>query len=314
MFLVPSFGVNWMKGANTSFGVAMYGSGGMNSNYLSPAFGFAPTGVNLSQLFVAPTVARKFAGQHSIGLTAIVSYQMFKAEGLKAFSQFSRDASKLTDNKTDSSMGIGAKVGYTGQWSKYFAAGTFYQTRIKMSKLDKYSGLFAGQGGFDIPPAWSGGVAISPNGKVTFTADGGRIFYSQVKSIGNPMLPNLMKARLGDEGGAGFGWQDISIARFGVQIRPNQLWTLRGGFSAAGQPIPESEMLFNILAPGVEKHHASLGFSRVLGGGKEFHFALERAFSASVTGPNRLEALGRQNIRLRMDQWEAEIGFTFGKR
>jgi hypothetical protein len=44
-----------MVGERTPFSIAMYGNGRMNTNYESPTFGMTPTGVDLSQLFVAPT-------------------------------------------------------------------------------------------------------------------------------------------------------------------------------------------------------------------------------------------------------------------
>jgi hypothetical protein len=47
-------------------------------------------------------------------------------------------------------------------------------------------------------------------------------------------------------------------------------------------------------------------------GSRAFNLAVVRALSASLTGPNPLEIPGRQNIKLRMDQWEVEAGFTFG--
>ena len=37
-----------------------------------------------------------------------------------------------------------------------------------------------------------------------------------------------------------------------------------------------------------------------------------RALSQSVKGPNPLEAPGQQTIELRMDQWDVEVGFSFG--
>jgi hypothetical protein len=37
-----------------------------------------------------------------------------------------------------------------------------------------------------------------------------------------------------------------------------------------------------------------------------------RAFSKTVTGPNPLEVPGKQTISLTMDQWDFELGFSFG--
>lgn len=312
LFLVPSFGANYRMHENTTFGISMFGNGGMNTNYAAPVFGQSPAGVNLMQMFITPTIAQRFGGRHSVGATAILGYQRFKAEGLGAFAMFSSDPTKLSNAGTSSAMGLGGKFGYLGNVSKYFSVGGYYQTKVKMGKFDKYAGLFAGQGGFDIPAAFSGGVNLKVLENLAISADAERIQYSGVEAIGNPMLPNLMTAKLGAANGAGFGWRDITVGRFGVQFTPQRTWTLRGGFSTGGQPIPGSEVMFNILAPGVITKHATFGFTHALGDGKLLHMAVVRAFASSVAGPNPLEAPGRQQLRLHMSQWEVEVGFSFG--
>lgn len=311
-FFVPNFGANWQVRESTTFGISMYGNGGMNTNYKAPVFGQNPTGVNLIQMFVTPTVAQRFAGNHSVGVTAILGYQRFKAEGIGAFGPFSADPTKLSNNGNAASLGIGASFGYLGNLSKYLTAGGSYQTRIKMGKFDKYGGLFAGQGSFDIPSAFRGGVNLKPLDKLSISVDVERIQYSSVDSIGNPMLPNLMQAKLGADNGAGFGWKDITVGRFGAQLTPVRTWTFRGGFSTGQQPIAPSEVMFNILAPGVISKHATCGFTHDLGNGKLMHMAVVRAFSQNVTGPNPLDSPGAQTIGLRMDQWEYSFGFSFG--
>lgn len=313
-FPIPSLGANWMIGDDSSFGVSVYGNGGMNTDYEPPArtFGFAPTGVDFSQLFVAPTYARKLGGKHAVGVTAILSYQRFEARGLLAFSPFSSNAADLTDNKHSNSYGYGARVGYLGEWSPYFSVGGSYQTKIKMSAFDSYAGLFAGQGDLDTPATWTAGVAIKPTDRLAFLVDVQQILYDGVASIHNPLLPNLATARLGDDTGAGFGWQNVTVVKTGVQWQSSDQWTWRAGYSHGDQPVPGSEVLFNILAPGIIEQHLTFGFTRGLGGGKEISVAVMRALSKSVSGPNPLEVPGRQTIELKMDQWEFEVGYSFG--
>jgi long-chain fatty acid transport protein len=312
LFAIPSFGGNWMLNDNSSFGVALYGNGGMNTDYASPTFGFAPTGVDLSQMFIAPTYAFRFAGAHAIGITGIVSYQRFRSQGLAAFSPFSSNPAALTDNGYANSFGYGARIGYLGEWSDYFSFGASYQTKIKMSELDNYAGLFAEHGGFDIPDTFTVGVAVKPSGRLDLLFDYQRVNYAGITSIAAPILPNLMQSQLGMDDGAGFGWQDVNVYKLGLQFRSDANWTWRGGYSHGGQPIPSSEMLFNILAPGIIEQHATFGLSRALGGSKAIHFSLTRAFSKSIEGPNRLEVPDTQMIELRMNQWDFDVSFTFG--
>ena len=76
-------------------------------------------------------------------------------------------------------------------------------------------------------------------------------------------------------------------------------------------PIPESEMLFNILAPGVIEHHLTFGVSKKLSGGQEISLAVMHGLSSSISGPNTLEIPDQQDIELEMNQWDFEIGFGF---
>jgi long-chain fatty acid transport protein len=309
-FVIPAIGANWMLNDNSAFGLAMYGNGGMNTNYATRTFGFSPTGVDLSQLFVAPSYAKKF-GAHAFGVTAILAYQRFQAEGLTAFSNFSSDAANLTNKDYDNAFGYGGRIGYQGEWLKNFFVGASYQIKTKMSKFDNYAGLFAEDGCFDIPSNWTAGLAYKPTSALTLVFDVQQIFYSDCKAANNSLLPNLMTSKLGDENGAGFGWEDMTVFKGGVQWQANKDWTLRAGYSNGKQPIPLSEVLFNILAPGVIEQHATFGFSKTLKNNHEISFAAMHGFSKSITGANPLEAPGQQTIELKMNQWEFEIGYSF---
>lgn len=312
LFAIPSFGANWMVSDRSSFDLALYGNGGMNTNYDYPTFGVAPTGVDLSQMFVAPTYAIELVDGHAAGVTGIVAYQRFRAQGVSSFAPFSSNPEALSDNGHASSFGYGARLGYLGEWSEYLSVGASYQTRIYMGEFDEYSGLFAEEGAFDIPSSFTVGVAVKPAPAVDILFDYQRVNYAAIPSIAAPMLPNLMMAPLGTDDGAGFGWNDVNVYKAGVQVRKGAAWTFRGGYSYSGQPIPESEMLFNILAPGVVEQHATFGLSRTIGENRGLHFSVMRAFRKSLTGPNTLEVPGAQTIDLEMNQWELEVSFSFG--
>jgi long-chain fatty acid transport protein len=312
LFPVPSFGANWMLNESNSFGIVMYGNGGMNTDYDFQTFGFKPTGVNMAQLFISPTYAVKLGEGQSVGITGIISYQYFEAKGMTAFAPFSSDPENLSDNGTDSSTGFGARFGYLGQFSPFFSLGASYQTKVEMGEFKKYAGLFAEQGGFDIPQNFVIGVAIMPNEKVDLLFDVQWINYADINSIANPLLPNLAMSQLGNADGAGFGWEDTTAYKFGLQYKADNGLTWRGGYSYGKQPIPSSEMLFNIVAPGVVEHHLTFGLSKRLSESKEIAFSLMRALTNDVNGPNLLEVPGQQDIKLTMNQWEFDVSFSFG--
>jgi long-chain fatty acid transport protein len=312
VFLMPSIGANWKLSDKMTFGVAIYGNGGMNTSYSESVFYAGRTGVNLMQMYIAPTLTYKVGQDHAFGVSPVLGYQTFQAEGLGSFAQFSSSPSNLSNNAHDTSLGWGVRVGYLGKLAPWLSVGASYQTEMEMQKFTKYAGLFAEHGDFDIPANWTVGVAIKPAESLTVAFDVQQIYYSKTESIGNPMLPNLMTARLGDDGGAGFGWKDVTAYKLGLQWVASPGLTLRAGYAYAKQPIPESEVMFNILAPGVIEQHVTVGETAKAGDALKINLAIVRALSHSVTGPNPLEVPGKQTIELKMDQWVFDLGLSFG--
>ena len=198
----------------------------------------ATTGVDLMQLFIAPTLATEFDYNHSIGVTPIIAAQFFEAKGVHSFAGFSSAPTKLSNNGHDTSYGFGGRIGYLGQITEQFSIGLSYQSKIYMDEFDDYAGLFAEQGDFDIPANWTVGFAFMPTPAVTVAFDVQRIYYSDVNSINNPLLTNLISDGLGTDNGAGFGWDDMTVFKIGLQWARSDQWTYRFGYSYGDQPIP----------------------------------------------------------------------------
>lgn len=314
LFPMPSLGFNFRPSDVSAVTLNLTAHGGMNTDYRTSTFyGSDHTGVDLSQMFVSTTYARKVTTNQSLGVSAIVAAQRFKASGLEAFSQFSSDATALTGNGSDWSYGLGVKIGYLAKPTERLSVGATYAPKISMSEFDKYSGLFAEGGTFDIPASANVGVAYELTEPLTLTADYQRIHYSDVRAVGNHLMPNLMTAPLGTDGGAGFGWKDINVYKVGAQWAASDVWTFRAGYSRTDQPIPESEVLFNILAPGVIEDHFTVGFSKTLVRTPgRFNMAVMYAPSQTVTGANPMEIPGGQQISLTMNEWEVEVGYSYG--
>ena len=311
-FLVPAMGANWTLSSTASVGISVYGNGGMNTDYdKSTFYGTRPTGVDLMQLFIVPTLSVKVTPKHSVGFSPIIAYESFEALGLQAFSAFSSKPNDLTNNGHDSALGLGGRIGYYGEILPYLSVGASYQTKIWTSKFDKYSGLFADQGSFDIPANWTIGIAVKPTPALAFLFDVQRIYYSDIASISNPMMPNLMTAALGSNGGAGFGWHDMTVYKAGVQWKSSDAWTWRAGYSYGEQPIRSEDVMFNILAPGVIERHATVGVTRAISKTQDLSFSLMHAFSKTVSGPNPMEVPSLQELRIKMNQWEATVGYTW---
>lgn len=223
LFLIPEFGYNKTLNDKVSVGLTVYGNGDMNTDYpggqincgSGPAnvlcgFGKLGLGVDLMQLVLAPTLSYKISNQHAVGVSPLLVYQQFKVDGLQGFDNLmmSNAPGKVTNNGTDRSTGVGVRLGYMGNMTDTVAVGASYSPRIRMGKLDQYSGLFAGAGSMDIPQEYGLGVSVKATPTVTVAVDYKRINYSGVPSIANP---SGNRALLGTANGPGFGWRDINV-------------------------------------------------------------------------------------------------------
>jgi long-chain fatty acid transport protein len=315
-FLIPEFGYNKMLAPNMSLGITVYGNGGMNTEYAGGQLdqgicgGGAPNGVrvnllcgpgklgvDLMQLILAPTFAYKLPSGHAFGVSPLIAYQRFKAEGLGAFAAISSDPANLTNNGYDTSTGFGVRVGYYAQLTPAVAVGAAYSTKIDMKEFDKYRGLFAEHGDFDIPENYSLGVAFKATPKLTLAADYQRINYNKVASVGNPSNqggcaptfpagPGVGAGCLGASGSSiGFGWDNVSVIKLGLEYQWDDRLLLRAGYNRTDNPVQIRDVTFNILAPGVVTDHLTLGFTYTLQGGSEITMAYMHAFENSVSGP-----------------------------
>ena len=224
LFFIPTLAITYKLDEDNSFGLNVYGNGGMNTEYDAKTYyseiigafpnplpnGFpnpmvnvtSPTGVNLEQLFVSATYSRKLGDKHAIAVSPIFAYQSFEATGLQAFRDLGLagpNTDFVTNNDAATSTGFGFKIGYQGGIVENLRFGAFYQGEIDMSEFDDYKGLFAEEGDFNIPANWGAGVSYSINEDFSVMADVKSIMYSDVKAIANgldlmalqPQVPDL---------------------------------------------------------------------------------------------------------------------------
>ncbi len=315
LFLIPEFGYNRRLDDRTAIGLTVHGNGGMNTSY--PANqpggtnllnGSGKLGVDMSQLIVAPTLAYQLDSNHAVGVSPLLVYQRFAARGLDSFGGMSSDSTRLTNQGHDSSTGIGLRLGYQGRISDSVRVGAAWSPRVEMSRFEKYQGLFAGQGGFDLPENVNLGVAWQATPALLLALDYQRINYSGVPSVGGTSQVNPARNPLGSANGAGFGWRDIEVWKLGAQWQANADWTLRAGVNRGQNPVTAADVTFNILAPGVMTTHWTLGASYRLSDSDELSFSYMRAPEQSVSGVSMFG--GVETIRMKQQL----LGVQFSRR
>jgi long-chain fatty acid transport protein len=322
IFYVPEFGYNSAVSDTVGLGITIYGNGGMNTDYEGGQFGAANCGagavnrnvmcgtgrlgVDLQQLIVAPTIAFKLNSNNSVGISPLLVQQIFKADGLSAFTgaASTQDPASVTNNGYDSSNGYGMRFGYLGKVNDSFSVGASYSPQISMSKLTKYAGLYAESGGFDIPANYALGLSFKPTPDVTIALDYQRILYSGVKSINNT---SVFSTKLGTATGQGFGWTDVGVVKLGLQWQATAALTMRVGANVGTNPITETDVTFNILAPGVITTHYTLGGTYAMTKTSDVSFSYMYAPSNSVTGASRGFG-GPETIKMS----QQSIGIQFG--
>ena len=301
--------------------------------------GQADAGVDLMQAFLSVNWARKFTDNFAIGLGPVFAAQVFEARGLSAFAGYTEVfaeyalnpanppnfpwnvATNLTNNGHDMSTGYGAAIGIWGGTDR-FSYGFAYQTKMSMSEFDDYSHLYAEAGGFDIPSTIKGGISFMATDTARINLDVEHISYSDVDSIHNPIMNLLMgcftanpavapetSGCLGGPAGAGFGWEDVTVFKAGVAFQSDDRNTWRLGYSYGEQPIPDTEVLFNILAPGVMEHHFTAGWTSERSNGNVMSLSFMYAPSKEITGTSTFDPT--QTIKLEMSQFELEFAYRF---
>ena len=327
LFAIPFFGMAFPIDDKSAWSFVLNANGGMNTNYpanfgenLNPALTDS-TGINLAQMFANFTYGRKVGSGIDVGITVIGAYQTFKATGLQAFLGASSDPSAMTDTGTDSSTGVGVKLGIQADVGNGVTLGVAYQSKISMSSFDKYKGLFPDQGELDIAPTFSAGVGWKATPKLTWAFDYLYIDYGAVNAISNstnlylnqnptnPCGSNTGDVCFGDSGGPGFGWTSINVYKIGFAYAYSDDWTWRAGWNHGNNPIANTEVSVNFLAPGIIEDHMTLGFTHKLDKDTELSANIVHSFRKSVSGQFS-PSFGGGDMTLEMTQNFFEMGYS----
>lgn len=317
VFALPEFGVTYQVLPNTYAGLVLYANGGLDTGYAGNPYrafgGTGSAGVDLEQVFLSPTIAYKLFDRHAFGVGLNIAYQRFTASGLQPFAAMSVAPGNVSNQGADSTVGVGVHVGYTGQITQALTVGVTWASKIH-GRFDRYKGLFADGGSFDIPENYGIGLSCKVTPAWTVAVDFQRILYGDVKAIANP-LGNLWSGNaLGSANGPGFGWRNTNVIKVGSSYDFNRHLTLRAGYSHSSQPVASTETFLNVLAPGVVQDQATVGGSWTTDSKTSFSFFYAHAFRKTVSGDNSIPAAfggGNANVHLAEDVFGIAVGKQF---
>ncbi|WP_296749358.1 outer membrane protein transport protein [Thiobacillus sp.] len=348
-FIMPEMGMTMPLTENLHAGFAVLGNGGMNTSYPVNLFNYTGVpaaargpgrdkkiGIDMMQLQIPLTVGYRVNETHSVGAALMLAATRFRAYGLEAFRNFdqvlnmaiSADPAHLTGQGFDYSYGAGIKLGWLGDFlDDRLTLGLAYTSRAYMTKFDKYRGLFAEQGDFDIPENYGIGITFKPKKNLVISADVFRINYADIASIGNrgpgtsegdysdpnnqvagiPSTSDSTK-ELGNDQGMGFGWKNQTVYKLGMQYGVNKRLLVRAGYNYGKSPIPDDQLTFNVLAPATVEKHYSVGFTYKPSDELEVTGTYIYVASNSQDSPPNQNIVGMADINMHQNVF----GLTFG--
>lgn len=361
-FILPEMGITMPLTESLHVGMAFVPNGGGSTVYPWNFFSYngfgpgnhipgngEPIGGELMQLLVPITVGYKLNEDHAFGAALDLAAQRFRMYGLQSFKAFSQqfnvpisaDYDHLTNNGFDYSYGAGVKLGYLGKFlDDKLSVGVSYTSRTYMTNFDKYRGLFAEQGDFDIPANYGLGIAVKPKKNLVIAADIYRIEWSSIAALGNrgpgtappgpTANPNLYPGPLsnsralkgipsyghpefatGNDQGMGFGWKDQTVYKLGVNWGVNERLQLRAGYNYGATPIPDDQLTFNTLLPVTTEKHYTVGFTYKATEELEITGAYMLAPETSQHSPNdRQNVVGQVDIGMKQQMLSLSLGWV----
>lgn len=283
IFGVPNMGYSRRLADGSTLGITLYANGGLNSTYdralyeeaiarITGAMGGKATitdklGVDFGQFVLAPSLSKSF-GPVALGVGPLVQLQRFKAYGFGAFGGLSKDPGSLSDRGSEYLFGGGVRGGAIWTVTPSLSLGVEVSSPIYMEKSTKYNGLFAEDGGFDVPAHFTVGLAQKLLPTLTIAFDYQKIFFGDVGALGNP-APTAAEflgvitpeRRFGGSKGIGFGWRNQDVYRLGLLWKPGGHWQWRVGYSQCSSQITTDAVLFNIPTPSVMSQKVTGGFT-----------------------------------------------------
>jgi len=297
---IPAFGWATSVGDNLTFGVGMLGIGGFGVDYpadvanpiLSPRpNGFGQVYSNFQFMKISPSLAFRAGEKLQLGVSLNMDWASLAVDPMPtaspAFDPGTGTAYYSRATAADGAFGFGFQAGLIYELSDALAVGVSYSSPQWFQDFE-YNAVYENPNlpnfqtareisfAMDVPAMYAAGVSMDM-GSLQWNADVRYLTYSATAGFDEKGM---------DQTGAvkGFGWDDILVLATGIQYHLGAAVALRGGYNFSQNPIPDELSAFNVPAPAIVQHHATLGV-----GFKFDDLGIDvgyyRAFENEITGP-----------------------------
>lgn len=306
---IPAFGFSTKLDNGFVIGLSGLGIGGFGVNYaadptnpiLMPApNGFGQVYSNFQLLKISPALAWKATDKLSIGFAANIDWQSLAVTPMAIAAPDYDPGPDLTprtlDDRSfypsaaasDAVFGFGFQAGLQYALSPRMSLGLAYSSPQMFSdfefrmthanpNLPNYGTARTVEFRMDVPAVYGAGLAWSPSDRLDLGLDAKYVTYSSTKGFDE-------KGYNPDGSVKGFGWEDIAVVAVGMQFKPTDRFTIRGGYNYSQNPIPDEQAMFNIPAPAVVQHHITGGFGFAINSTVDFNVSAYKALENSIEG------------------------------
>lgn len=293
-FYMPAFGYIRKQGDFT-YGVGIYGQGGMGTDYASGDM--AQVGVGRLILPLAWNVNPRLTIGGSVDVVWAGMDLAADINGSPLSKEINfKDGSDFTGAAKGYSLA--AKLGFTYRVNDAFTVGGVYQSAGNLPKLkgDGYT-----VEGFDMPAVVGLGLAWQANDRLMVAADVKQLLWDDSMNTVTIRGPGGLVVPFQQD------WDNQTVVSLGLAFQFSDAFTGRVGYNHGKNPIPDANV--NILWPAIVEDHYTVGAGYAFGKQSQVNFALSYAPETSVTGT------GAQNGGVVIEHgqlnWQLMVSYAF---
>ena len=290
-FSMPAFGYVRKQG-DWTYGVGIYGQGGMGTEYASGDM--AQVGVGRVIFPLAWNAGERLTVGGSVDVVWAGMDLVADINGSPTTKEIDfRDGSDFTGAAKGYSLA--AKLGFTYKLDDTFTVGGVYQSAGNLPKLkgDGYT-----VEGFDMPAVVGLGFAWQANDRLMVAADVKSLLWGDSMNTVTIRGPGGLVVPFQQD------WDNQTVLSLGLAYKFSDAFTGRVGYNHGKNPIPDAYV--NVLWPAIAEDHYTAGFGYALSRGTEINFGLSHVPETTVTG-----GMGPSTIKHGQLNWQLMYSHRF---
>lgn len=334
LYTMPASGVVINNGGKFSFGVGAFGMSGMGVDFPETKLGgknsraitnFGNIYSNLQHMEFGIGVGYKVNNKITIGFSPIMVYQSFQMD-----MPFVNNENKPVPFTLDQQSALGVRfiAGINYKPTDRLVFGLAYKSKSLMSKFRWNTDNFGTvRMKLESPRMLSFGVSYAVTPKLRVEVDEKFINYKNAMNTVNitsdktgaflnysGMIENMMKGTISSDGKTiayPFKWKNQWVTAVGVAYKLNKLFTIRGGFNYAKNPIRNGYLLANMPAMAIVETHVSTGVSYKMTKHTELTVAYIHAFSKTESNSDKNTQPMLKSLTMHQDTASVEFSYLF---